>query len=275
MSQRPLPPEHVAYMQVIASEGITAHSIVYPAGTVSEDGIVHATSHITPDSTCMLGVADTAISAGSRGTIIVAGVVTLYGSAFTPGASSKFGHVIFADKVLPEPKDEHKAAIIPIGTLLSLDVPGMTDDRSGTYTHGGRVFLCSWMSAFTIPRTRGEGSAETSVAATTLSSEVEEWTTVYTEDGVPQQKRIKTIKQQEIRDMPSGGSSAGKVDLKTLMGTAAVDAMVSTLGNAFSHTGELTQEQKDYIQSVLVNVATVGINDAKSNHEVVQRCFIQ
>ena len=277
MSQRVLPPEHVAYMQIKAVGSITAHSVVYPTGTITDDGIPEATSTFNPDtSTCVIGVSDAFVADGARVTVIVAGVATLYGDIFKPDPSVsalKFGRVIFAADVDNGAK-EH-GGLLAIGTLLATDVPGMVNDRSGTYTHGGRVFLCPWMSAFTAPRKQIEAeSASTTDSKVSDNRDNTKWETYYDENGAPRQKRHRTEVWEETRDMPPP-DEAGHVDLRRMMGDGAIEAMISTLHSASAESDELDDERKKSMETFLCKVATKGIDAAKDDTEAMRTCFIQ
>lgn len=278
MSQRILPPEHVAYMQIKAVGAIKSHSIVYPTGEITDDGIPEATSVFNVEkSTCVVGVSDSFIADGARGTVIVAGIATLYGEIFKPNPSAstslKFGRIIFAADVDSRAK-EH-GGLLPVGTLLATDVPGMVDDRSGTYTHGGKVFLCPWMSAFTAPRKHLDPDpVSTSDSKVSDDRDTTKWETYYDEDGTPRQKRHRTEVWEETRDMPPP-DEAGHVDLRRMMGDGAIEAMISTLHGASAESEELDEERKKSMETFLCKVATKGIDAAKNDAEAMRTCFIQ
>ena len=264
-------------MQIKAVGAIKSHSVVYPTGAITDDGIPEATSTFNPDtSTCVIGVSDAFVADGARGTVIVAGVATLYGDIFKPDpsvAALKFGRVIFAADVDAGAK-EH-GGLLAIGTLLATDVPGLVDDRSGTYTHGGRVFLCPWMSAFTVPRTQIEpASASTTDSKVSDDRDNTKWETYYDENGTPRQKRHRTEVWEETRDMPPP-DEAGHVDLRRMMGDGAIEAMISALHSASAESDELDDERKKNMETFLCKVATKGIDAAKDDTEAMRTCFIQ
>lgn len=280
MTHRRLPPEHVAYMQVEAVNTIKAHSVVYPIGTANDDGIPRVTSLFNPiTSSCCVGVADAPIASGSRGTVVVAGIVTLYGEVFSQNPASDqsmhFGRVIFAADV--DENAKKGGGILPIGTLLTTDVPGLVNDMSGKYTHGGKLFLCPWMSAFTVPRKQvevlGELPPESSIKVHEDSSETA-WETFYEPDGTQKQKRSRTEVYKDIRPVPEKDDS-GHVDLRQLLGERSVEAMIEQLNEASPNSQDIDDERRKEIEAFLCKLATTGIDTAKEDTEAMRTCFIQ
>jgi len=285
MSRRPLPPEHVAYMQVAAAADIRAHTVVYPTGELTADGIPVVTATFSPSVKCIVGVADAAIKGGTRGTVVVAGIVTLYASVFKrsdgrPGHPGRdalaFGQVVFAADVAGDSDGAGgDGGAVPIGTLLATDVPGRINDVDGSYLPGGRLFLCPWMSAFTAPRhpptaaSTGEGINNPVLVDSTEAP----WETFYDAGGVPHEKRLRTEVTEETRALVADDKTSA-VDLKRMMGSAALDAMVVQM-HAYAGTDPPTSETIADFTKMLERIATAGIEKAKDDKEAMRTCFVQ
>ncbi len=284
MSRRPVPPEHVAYMQVAAAADIRAHTVVYPTGELTADGIPVVTTTFSSSVKCIVGVADAAIKGGTRGTVVVAGIVTLYASVFKRGGDGRpghpehdalaFGQVVFAADVA----GDSDGGAVPIGTLLATDVPGRINDVDGSYLPGGRLFLCPWMSAFTAPRHPPTAAAADSPAAGSSRSVSDDhaeapWETFYDTGGVPREKRLRTVVTEETRDLAADDKTSD-VDLKRMMGSAALDAMVVQM-HAYAGTDPPTSETTADFTKMLERIATAGIDEAKADREAMRTCFVQ
>ena len=289
MSRRPLPPEHVAYMQVAAAADIRAHTVVYPTGELTADGIPVVTATFSPSVKCIVGVADAAIKGGTRGTVVVAGIVTLYASVFKrsdgrPGHPERdalaFGQVVFAADVAGDSDVVGgDGGAVPIGTLLATDVPGRINDVDGSYLPGGRLFLCPWMSAFTAPRHPPTAAAADSTAAGSSRSVSDDhaeapWETFYDAGGVPREKRLRTVVTEETRDLAADDKTSA-VDLKRMMGSAALDAMVGQMHVYADNDDPPTAETIAKCTEMLERIATAGIEKAKADKEAMRTCFVQ
>jgi len=288
MSRRPLPPEHVAYMQVAAAADIRAHTVVYPTGELTADGIPVVTATFSPSVKCIVGVADAAIKGGTRGTVVVAGIVTLYASVFKrsdgrPGHPERdalaFGQVVFAADVAGDSDGDGDGdgdgGAVPIGTLLATDVPGRINDVDGSYLPGGRLFLCPWMSAFTAPRhPPADSPAADSNNPVRVDSTEAPWETFYDAGGVPHEKRLRTVVTEETRALAADDKTSA-VDLKRMMGSAALDAMVAETHAYADNDDPPTPETIAKCTEMLERIATAGIEKAKADKEAMRTCFVQ
>ena len=283
MSRHVLPPEHIAYMQVFAQTPIKPHSVIYPTGELTQEDIPIVSGLVQPDTKCAVGVADSYIEKDERGTIVVAGIVTLYSPKFNlTGSENKrlqLGQVVFASDVysptantLPSDSDASSfSGFVPVGTLLAANVPGIMNEADGKYLSGARIFLCPWMSAFSIPR-KLSLPEDTTVDSTEISNDPEpEWETIYDSDGTPKQKRRRTVVTEETREMPAPESEE-QIDLRRALGSSAIEAMIE---RAASTDGEMTEEEKKEVEEGLNVIATIGLKKMKADSEALRSCFIQ
>jgi len=275
-------------MQVAAAADIRAHTVVYPTGELTADGIPVVTATFSPSVKCIVGVADAAIKGGTRGTVVVAGIVTLYASVFKrsdgrPGHPGRdalaFGQVVFAADVAGDSDGDGDGGAVPIGTLLATDVPGRINDVDGSYLPGGRLFLCPWMSAFTAPRhppTAASPAADINNPVRVDSTEAvteAPWETFYDAGGVPREKRLRTVVTEETRALAADDKTSD-VDLKRMMGSAALDAMVAEM-HVYAGTDPSTAETIAKCTEMLERIATAGIEKAKADKEAMRTCFVQ
>ena len=136
---------HISCMHVVAhrdedsdltSAGIPANSIVF--GQLVEGMDVPYAYTSPQEGRHYLGIADKPIPYDHHGTVIVAGVVTLYGDNIPKVPYS----IVFLSNV----RDMSNARNCAIGTSVSCNVRGRVG-ADGNVEAGCRVLLCPWMAA--------------------------------------------------------------------------------------------------------------------------------
>jgi hypothetical protein len=130
--------EPITCMHVIAVADIPAHKAVYAMGGLPPDHIPQA--HVTHgDGRAFAGISDRAIKQGDHGTIVVAGVVSLYTTE--PSADPTYSTV--ALKAFDGADESNRV----VGVAVSPNTRGLIID--GSYHHCRKVMLCPWMVACT------------------------------------------------------------------------------------------------------------------------------
>jgi hypothetical protein len=125
-------------MHVLAKTHIQAESFVYGTGGVSPDFIPEAYSQRDKVDGCRyMGVADKSILVGQHGTVVVSGVVTLFGKKVPENAYEIVTKNMF---------DNGEDATL-IGITVSCVIHGRFDLTQNIMLQGVRVLLCPWMTA--------------------------------------------------------------------------------------------------------------------------------
>lgn len=125
-------------MHVIAVERIAAHKAVYATSGRPPDYIPHAYA-TQGDGRTFAGISDRVINESDHGTIVVAGVVSLY----TPTPSSE---PTYSTVALKDFDGENESNLV-VGVSVSPNTRGLIID--GSYRHCRKVMLCPWMVACT------------------------------------------------------------------------------------------------------------------------------
>jgi hypothetical protein len=165
---------HVAYMTVMPAKALHPGTVVRQTG--SKSSFVEEASH-TPHATDegagpILGVADRFMPPNELGTIVIAGITTIYcaedTSLPTAGQYVTSKHLPLRPVVLPIGEEEEPPPLQVIGTVIKSPVEGKV--KEGKYLPGVKIFLCPWLNAASLPvKVDVDGAGTTSDTQLNLS----------------------------------------------------------------------------------------------------------
>ena len=132
------PSSNIACMHVLAKSNVPAESFVYGTAGVAPHFIPEVVAAYE-EGMVYMGVADKPIRTGQHGTVIVSGVVTLFGE--------KIPKVVYSivKRSMISGGDDADDTII--GITVSCVLHGRFDAKKNVLLQGVRVLLCPWMTA--------------------------------------------------------------------------------------------------------------------------------